>query len=147
MLGKTKRYLEVTWVLFKYNLIPELYRDLRTDYISNPECTCAFDVENRQTAVKLRQAFEELGPTFIKMGQTMSKRPKTVRWEDSNRVMHSSNHFIAWFGNLINPVICSLIGDNTNRKTAKNIRKAGFAIKWVINFIYEEFFWQIRAKP
>ena len=31
--------------------------------------------------------------------------------------------------NLINPVICSLIGDNTNRKTAKNIRKAGFAIK------------------
>ncbi len=78
MLGKTKRYLEVTRVLFKYNLIPELYRDLRTDYISNPECTCAFDVENRQTAVKLRQAFEELGPTFIKMGQTMSKRPDIV---------------------------------------------------------------------
>lgn len=78
MLGKTKRYLEVTRVLLKYNLIPELYRDLRTDYISNPECTCAFDLENRQTAVKLRQAFEELGPTFIKMGQTMSKRPDLV---------------------------------------------------------------------
>jgi len=78
MLGKTKRYLEVTRVLFKYNLIPELYRDLRTDYISNPECTCTFDLENRQTAVKLRQAFEELGPTFIKMGQTMSKRPDLV---------------------------------------------------------------------
>jgi ubiquinone biosynthesis protein len=78
MLGKTKRYLEVTRVLFKYNLIPELYRDLRTDYISNPECTCSFDLENRQTAVKLRQAFEELGPTFIKMGQTMSKRPDLV---------------------------------------------------------------------
>ncbi len=78
MLGKTKRYLEVTRVLLKYNLIPELYRDLRTDYISNPECTCSFDLENRQTAVKLRQAFEELGPTFIKMGQTMSKRPDLV---------------------------------------------------------------------
>ncbi len=78
MLGKTKRYLEVTGVLLKYNLIPELYRDLRTDYISNPECTCSFDVENRETAVKLRQAFEELGPTFIKMGQTMSKRPDLV---------------------------------------------------------------------
>jgi ubiquinone biosynthesis protein len=78
MLGKTKRYLEVTRILLKYNLIPELYRDLRTDYISNPECTCAFDLENRQTAVKLRQAFEELGPTFIKMGQTMSKRPDLV---------------------------------------------------------------------
>jgi ubiquinone biosynthesis protein len=78
MLGKTKRYLEVTRVLLKYNLIPELYRDLRTDYISNPECTCNFDLENRQTAVKLREAFEELGPTFIKMGQTMSKRPDLV---------------------------------------------------------------------
>lgn len=78
MLGKTKRYLEVTKVLLKYNLIPELYRDLRTNYISNPECTCTFDLENRQTAVKLRQAFEELGPTFIKMGQTMSKRPDLV---------------------------------------------------------------------
>lgn len=78
MLGKTKRYLEVTRVLFKYNLIPELYRDLRTDYISNPDCTCTFDLENRETAVKLRQAFEELGPTFIKMGQTMSKRPDLV---------------------------------------------------------------------
>lgn len=78
MLGKTKRYLEVTRVLLKYNLIPELYRDLRTSYISNPECTCTFDLENRQTAVKLREAFEELGPTFIKMGQTMSKRPDLV---------------------------------------------------------------------
>ena len=78
MLGKTKRYLEVTRALLKYNLIPELYRDLRTNYISNPDCTCDFDVENRQTAVKLRQAFEDLGPTFIKMGQTMSKRPDLV---------------------------------------------------------------------
>lgn len=78
MLGKTKRYLEVTRVLLKYNLIPELYRDLRTNYISNPECTCTYDLENRQTAVKLREAFEELGPTFIKMGQTMSKRPDLV---------------------------------------------------------------------
>ena len=78
MLGKTKRYLEVTKVLLKYNLIPELYRYLHTYYISNPECACNFDLENRQTAVKLRQAFEELGPTFIKMGQTMSKRPDLV---------------------------------------------------------------------
>jgi len=78
MLGKTKRYLEVIRVLIKYNLISELYRDLHSDYILNPDCTCAFDIKSRQTAVKLRQAFEELGPTFIKMGQTMSKRPDLV---------------------------------------------------------------------
>jgi ubiquinone biosynthesis protein len=79
MLGKTTRYLETTRVLIKYKLVSELYRDLHTDYISNPECTCAFDMESRQTAVKLRQAFEELGPTFIILGQqTMSKRPDLV---------------------------------------------------------------------
>ena len=78
MLGKTKRYLEVIRVLIKYNLILELYRDLHSDYISNPDRTCAFDIKSRQTAVKLRQAFEEFGPTFIKMGQTMSKRPDLV---------------------------------------------------------------------
>jgi ubiquinone biosynthesis protein len=78
MLEKTKRYLEVTRVFLKYNLIPELYRDLHTNYISNPDCACAFDLEIRHTAVKLRQAFEELGPTFIKIGQTMSKRPDLV---------------------------------------------------------------------
>jgi len=78
MLGKIKRYFEVTRVILKYGLIQELYRELRTDYISNPECTCTFDLENRQTAVKLKQAFEELGPTYIKMGQTMSKRPDLV---------------------------------------------------------------------
>ncbi len=78
MLGKTRRYFQVLRVLLKYNLLPELYRDLRADYISRPECTCAYDKENLETAKKLRQAFEELGPTFVKMGQTMSKRPDLV---------------------------------------------------------------------
>jgi ubiquinone biosynthesis protein len=78
MFGKIKRYLKVIKVLYKYNLIPELYKDLRTNYISNPECTCTYDLENKQTAIKLRHAFEELGTTFIKMGQTMSKRPDLV---------------------------------------------------------------------
>jgi ubiquinone biosynthesis protein len=78
MLEKTKRYFEIIRVFLKYNLVTELYRDLRTDYISNADCTCTLDLENKQTAVKLKQAFEELGPTFIKMGQTMSKRPDLV---------------------------------------------------------------------
>ncbi|HII00153.1 TPA: AarF/ABC1/UbiB kinase family protein [Methanosarcinaceae archaeon] len=78
MLGKTKRYLQVTRVILKYNLLLGLYRDLHAGYISTPQCTCTYDMEDRETAVKLRQAFEELGPTFIKMGQTMSKRPDLV---------------------------------------------------------------------
>lgn len=61
--------------------------------------------------------------------------------------VRSSNHLIARFEDLINPVTCSLIGDNTNRKTVENIRKAGFTIKEVKNLIFEGFFRRIRAKP
>jgi len=61
--------------------------------------------------------------------------------------IHSSNRYIAWIEKLINPVVCSLIGDNMNRKTIENFRRAGFTIKEVKNLIFEDFFKNVRAKP
>jgi ubiquinone/menaquinone biosynthesis C-methylase UbiE len=61
--------------------------------------------------------------------------------------LRSSNRFIALFEDLSNPVICSLAGDNMNRKTLENMRNAGFTIKKVKNLILETFFRIIRAKP
>lgn len=74
MLEKARRYLTITKVFLKYNLFSLLYKDIHRDYISNRECTCSVDLKNRSNAVKLRLAFEELGPTFVKLGQTLSKR-------------------------------------------------------------------------
>jgi ubiquinone/menaquinone biosynthesis C-methylase UbiE len=60
--------------------------------------------------------------------------------------VRSSNHLIAWIEDLINPIVCSCIGDNI-RKSIDNIIKAGFTIQVVTNLILGDFFKQIRAKP
>ncbi|OBZ35565.1 MULTISPECIES: ABC1 kinase family protein [Methanohalophilus] len=75
MLRKGRRYLEILKVFTKYNLFSLLYKEINRNYISSRRGTCYLDVENQQNASKMRLAFEELGPTFVKLGQIMSKRP------------------------------------------------------------------------
>lgn len=75
MLRKGRRYLEILKVFTKYNLFSLLYKEINRNYISSRRGTCYLDVENQQNARKMRLAFEELGPTFVKLGQIMSKRP------------------------------------------------------------------------
>lgn len=78
MFKKTRRYITIIRVFIKYNLFFLLYRDIKRNYISDGKCTCSFDLENRIGAAKLRDAFEELGPSFIKLGQMLSRRQDVV---------------------------------------------------------------------
>lgn len=61
--------------------------------------------------------------------------------------MRSSNRFIAWYEDLINPIIVSITGINVNRKTVENVVKAGFTIKDVKNLLLKDVFRKIRSKP
>lgn len=78
MFKKTRRYITITRIFIKYNLFFLLYKDIKRNYISDSKCSCSLDLENRSGAAKLRDAFEELGPSFIKLGQMLSRRPDIV---------------------------------------------------------------------
>jgi len=60
---------------------------------------------------------------------------------------HSSNRFLAWFEDFVNPVLIFLMGFHENRRTAEIIGKAGFTIEDVENLAFRDVFRKIRAKP
>ncbi|MDW7733132.1 MAG: lipopolysaccharide core heptose(II) kinase RfaY [Methanolobus sp.] len=74
MPGKLQRYFTIIRVFVKYDLFSLIYKDIHRDYLSYKKCTCYPDLKGLDNAMKLRLAFEELGPCFIKLGQTLSKR-------------------------------------------------------------------------
>ena len=80
-----ERYYQILSVLFKYGFEDFLdyvayghyFKIKLPEYIKKQEVLS----DKYALSVRIRMAFEELGPTFIKMGQVLSTRPDLIPME------------------------------------------------------------------
>jgi len=80
MFERTRRVLKITHVVIKYHLISSLlnfYRSFSKGGAPS-EPLCAPSEGWEKEGERVRMALTELGPTFIKLGQLLSKRPDII---------------------------------------------------------------------
>lgn len=72
------RVIEVSWTFLRHGAVGSVYRDIVRNHVTNPHCGCEADEAVRSRARGMRRALEDLGPTFVKLGQFLSRRPDLV---------------------------------------------------------------------
>jgi ubiquinone biosynthesis protein len=75
MMQALRRLAIIAWAFFRRHLFFALYRDVYRKHIANQDCSCDANVQLERRATELKEALEELGPTFVKLGQLLSRRP------------------------------------------------------------------------
>ncbi|MCK4966367.1 ubiquinone biosynthesis protein UbiB [bacterium] len=86
--SKIKRYRQIIGIFIKYGFY-DIITKLEIDYYINlskklTRQTAPKSIKKMSGSRRLRLAFEELGPTFVKLGQLLSLRPDIISIEYAN---------------------------------------------------------------
>jgi ubiquinone biosynthesis protein len=68
------RTIQIFWAFGRRNLFASLYLDLYRAKLSSRSCECEEDQRLSKRARRLREALEDLGPAYIKLGQILARR-------------------------------------------------------------------------
>ncbi len=77
-MNKTRRLLTILLVLYKRRLPLVLYQEVLRRRFAQADCLCEADPAILEHARRVRLALEDLGPTFVKLGQFLSRRPDLI---------------------------------------------------------------------
>ncbi len=104
-----QRYRQILTVLFKYGfgdlidtLKIEQYLEIGLQMISRKRRE---KIETLSRAERVRMSLEELGPTFIKMGQILSTRPDLLPVEFTRQLTRLQDHVPAFEFNLVKETV------------------------------------------
>lgn len=73
-MNSVARTIQIIWAFGRRNLFASLYLDLYRAKLTSRSCECAEDKRIAKRAQRLREALEDLGPAYIKLGQILARR-------------------------------------------------------------------------
>ena len=125
------RYQQIIGIILKYgfgNIIDSMHIDR---YIESGRKLIPFvnsheKVEKLSKNQRIRMVFEELGPTFIKMGQVLSSRPDLIPVDLLNELAQLQDHVPCFGFDQVKAIIESEFGQ-PHDKIFKSIEEAPFA--------------------
>lgn len=116
--AQVPRYREIFWVLYKFGFADFLqfaHLQIFTDFLARALTDEEKKLHDKPAPVRLRMALEELGPTFVKMGQILSSRRDLLDEAFYNELRKLQAHVAPISGELAREVLARELKEDPSK--------------------------------